>query len=65
MESRIDHAEREFMAPESMSPQSISSLRGIVTELERSGVDTTLWVGFCYRGTDWSFAKRTGRPDAD
>lgn len=65
MESRIDQAEREFTAPESMSPQSISCLRGMVTELERSGADPTLWVGFCYRGTDWSFVKRTGRADAD
>ena len=65
VESRIDHTEREFAAPESMSPQSISSLRGMVTELERSGIDPTLWVGFCYRGTDWSFVKQTGRRDAD
>ena len=65
MESRIDHNQEEFAAPELMSPQSISSLRGMVMELERSGADTTLWVGFCYRGTDWSFVKRTGRPDAD
>lgn len=65
MESGTDHIEKEPTAPEAMSPQVISSLRGMVTELERSGVDPTLWVGFCYRGTDWSFVKRSGRADAD
>ena len=65
VESRTDRTEREFTAPELMSPQSISSLLGMVEELERSGADPSLWLGFCYRGTDWSFVKRTRRPDAD
>ena len=66
MDSRIDHhTQHEFSVPESMSPQSLLSLRGMVQELERSGADPTLWVGFRYRGTDWSFVKRTRRPDAD
>ncbi len=65
MESRNDHTDREFTAPESMSSETISSLRGAVEELERSGADPTLWIGFCYRGTDWSFVKRSGRNDAD
>jgi hypothetical protein len=65
MESGIDRRETEFIAPELMSPQSISSLRGMVNQLERSGADPTLWVGFCYRGTDWTFIRRTGRPDAE
>ena len=65
MESRIDHAEREFTVPESMSQESISSLLGMVKELVLSGADPTSWTGFCYRGTDWSFVKRTGRRDAD
>jgi hypothetical protein len=55
----------EFSIPESMSPQSMISLRDMVKELERSGADPTLWVGFCYRGTDWTFLKRSRRPDAD
>jgi hypothetical protein len=48
-----------------MSPQSISSLLGMMKELVLSGADPTTWTGFCYRGTDWSFVKRTGRRDAD
>ena len=65
MDSRIEDPEREYAAPELMSPQSISSLRGMVTELERSGSDPILWIGFCYRGTDWSFVKRTSRLASD
>jgi hypothetical protein len=50
---------------ESMSPQSLTNLRGMVQELERSGADPTLWIGFRYRGTDWCFVKRTSRRDAE
>ncbi len=56
---------REFSLPESMSPESLLNLSVSVQELERSGADPSLWVGFRYRGTDWSFMKRTHRPDAD
>ena len=65
MDSRIDDPQHEFSVPETMSPQSQVTLRGMVRELVRSGADPSLWVGFCYRGTDWSFVKRTRCPDAD
>ena len=66
MDSRVDpYLQHESLFPESMSPQSLTNLRGMVQELERSGADATLWIGFRYRGTDWSFVKRTSRPDAD
>ena len=65
MESRTDHTEREFTVPESLSPQSITGLRDMVKDLELAGADPASWVGFCYRGADWSFAKRTGRLAAD
>jgi hypothetical protein len=65
MDSRMDNPRDEFSVPETMSPQSQGILRGMVQELERSGADPSLWVGFCYRGTDWSFIKRTRRLDAD
>ncbi len=66
MESRIDpYSQHEFSVPELMSPQSLTNLRSMVQELESSGADPTLWIGFQYRGTDWSFVKRTSRPDAD
>jgi hypothetical protein len=66
VDSRIDpYSQHEFSFPEWLSPQSLLSLRGMVQELERSGADPTLWIGFRYRGTDWSFVKRTSRPAAD
>ena len=65
VESGTEPLEEKPAIPEAMSPQVLSSLRGMVTELERSGADPSLWVGFRYRGTDWSFVKRTGRADAD
>jgi len=65
MESGTEPIEDEPTIPEAMSPQVLSSLRGMVMELERSGADPSLWVGFRYRGTDWSFVKRTSRAAAD
>ena len=64
MDSRMDNPQDEFSVPETMSPQSQVILRGMVHELERSGADPSLWVGFCYRGTDWSFVKQMRRPNA-
>ena len=66
MDSRIDPcSDHEFWFPELLSPQSLLSLRDVVQELERSGADPASLIGFRYHGTDWSFFKRTSRPDAD
>jgi hypothetical protein len=63
--SQRQKAERLFIASELMSPESISTLRDIVADLERSGADPKCFIGFCCRHTDWTFVRRTGRIEAE